>query len=239
MGVDRRGRSIPRRGTCRPDRDQTSGCTRDVFWRTQGLQQKAKRTGSLVWQKSATPKGQFFAFNHHQDPKGCTPEQLLDNLKALGLDVRPACGSGFGTLPLSPRENPLYQLSRGNHQGCRERRSKDCSRNGDYHQTCRPLEASLDLHAHRMNQARMPAIRFSTACSAGLQALRASSAPRFRAMTSRRSSMLTGLLRKSFMPASRQLSFTPARVWPVRAMMTGWWPRRKLPRISRVARCRP
>ncbi len=37
-------------------------------------------------EKSATPKGLFFAFNHHQDPKGCTPEQLLNNLKALGLD---------------------------------------------------------------------------------------------------------------------------------------------------------
>lgn len=37
-------------------------------------------------EKSATPKGRFFAFNHHQDPKGCTPEQLLMNLKALGLD---------------------------------------------------------------------------------------------------------------------------------------------------------
>ena len=36
-------------------------------------------------EKSATPKGLFFAFNHHQDPKGCTPEQLLSNLKALGL----------------------------------------------------------------------------------------------------------------------------------------------------------
>jgi hypothetical protein len=36
---------------------------------------------------SATPKGRFFAFNHHQDPKGCTPEQLLKNLKALELDA--------------------------------------------------------------------------------------------------------------------------------------------------------
>ncbi|MBA4029555.1 MAG: hypothetical protein C0478_01355 [Planctomyces sp.] len=37
--------------------------------------------------KSATPKNRFFAFNHHQDPKGCTPEQLLGNLQALGLDA--------------------------------------------------------------------------------------------------------------------------------------------------------
>ena len=36
---------------------------------------------------SATPKNRFFAFNHHQDPKGCTPAQLLKNLKALGLDA--------------------------------------------------------------------------------------------------------------------------------------------------------
>ncbi len=36
---------------------------------------------------SATPKNRFFAFNHHQDPKGCTPDQLFTNLKALGLDA--------------------------------------------------------------------------------------------------------------------------------------------------------
>lgn len=36
---------------------------------------------------SATPKGLFFAFNHRQDPLGCTPEQLLANQKALGLDA--------------------------------------------------------------------------------------------------------------------------------------------------------
>ncbi len=40
---------------------------------------------------SATPKARFFAFNHRQDPVGCTPEQLLENLKALGLD--PGVGS--------------------------------------------------------------------------------------------------------------------------------------------------
>lgn len=38
-------------------------------------------------QNSATPKDRFFAFNHHQDLKGCTPEQLLSNLQALGLDA--------------------------------------------------------------------------------------------------------------------------------------------------------
>jgi len=34
---------------------------------------------------SATPKDRFFAFNHHQDPKGCTPQELWANLTALGL----------------------------------------------------------------------------------------------------------------------------------------------------------
>jgi hypothetical protein len=36
---------------------------------------------------SATPKDRFFAFNHHQDPICCTPQQLLENLKALGLSA--------------------------------------------------------------------------------------------------------------------------------------------------------
>src|SRR5260370_22034633 len=36
---------------------------------------------------SATSKGRLFAFNHHPDPKGCTPEQMLKNLKSLGLDA--------------------------------------------------------------------------------------------------------------------------------------------------------
>jgi hypothetical protein len=37
--------------------------------------------------ESATPKACFFTFNHCQDPQGCTPQQLLNNLKALGLDA--------------------------------------------------------------------------------------------------------------------------------------------------------
>jgi hypothetical protein len=36
-------------------------------------------------EESATPKDRFFAFNHHQDPMGCTPDQLLRNLETLGL----------------------------------------------------------------------------------------------------------------------------------------------------------
>jgi hypothetical protein len=38
-------------------------------------------------QESATPKSRFFVVNNNQDPKGCTPDQLLDNLKALALDT--------------------------------------------------------------------------------------------------------------------------------------------------------
>jgi hypothetical protein len=39
-------------------------------------------------EESATPKGCFFAFNHRQDYTGGTsPEQLLNNLKALELDA--------------------------------------------------------------------------------------------------------------------------------------------------------
>jgi len=38
--------------------------------------------------ESATPKGRFFAFNHRQDCTGDTsPEQLLKNLKAIGLEA--------------------------------------------------------------------------------------------------------------------------------------------------------
>ncbi|MES2594435.1 MAG: hypothetical protein V4662_03815 [Verrucomicrobiota bacterium] len=34
----------------------------------------------------ATPKSRFFAFNHEQDRQGCSPAQLLENLRALKLD---------------------------------------------------------------------------------------------------------------------------------------------------------
>ncbi len=48
---------------------------------------------------SATAKTRFFAFNHRQDPKGCTPAQLLQNLVALGLDA-------FG--PIGEVDNDQY-----------------------------------------------------------------------------------------------------------------------------------
>lgn len=37
--------------------------------------------------ESATPKSHFFAFNHEQDNQACTPDQQLENLRALGLDA--------------------------------------------------------------------------------------------------------------------------------------------------------
>lgn len=48
-----------------------------------------RRQSPAAWYalESATPKRRFFAFNHHQDPKGCTPEQLRENLKSLGLEA--------------------------------------------------------------------------------------------------------------------------------------------------------
>src|SRR5258708_16067324 len=47
-----------------------------------------KLNAPAAWYRhpSATPKACFFAFNHRQDPMGCTPEQLLKNLKTLELD---------------------------------------------------------------------------------------------------------------------------------------------------------
>ncbi len=48
---------------------------------------KLKAPAAWYAETSATPKGQFFAFNHHQDPNTCTPEEMLANLKALGLET--------------------------------------------------------------------------------------------------------------------------------------------------------
>jgi hypothetical protein len=53
---------------------------------------------------SATPKSQFFAFNHVQDPKGCTPEQLLLNLHSLLGD--------FGTVGQVDSEEFPYHHAR-------------------------------------------------------------------------------------------------------------------------------
>lgn len=55
--------------------------------------------------ESATPKDRFFAFNHRQDHQACSPEQQLENLRALGLDR-------FGPEVDVDRERPPYRHSR-------------------------------------------------------------------------------------------------------------------------------
>ncbi len=47
--------------------------------------QKLNATAAWYQLESATPKSAFFMFNHAKDPKGCTPEELAQNMKALGL----------------------------------------------------------------------------------------------------------------------------------------------------------
>lgn len=55
--------------------------------------------------ESATPKNRFFFLNHDQDFQGCTPEQCLENIRALGL-------AQFGP-PVSVDSVPFpYQHSR-------------------------------------------------------------------------------------------------------------------------------
>lgn len=54
---------------------------------------------------SATPKACFFTFNHRQDIKACTPEQLLQNLAALKLDA-------FGHSVDPAKENFPYRHTR-------------------------------------------------------------------------------------------------------------------------------
>ncbi len=63
--------------------------------------------------ESATPKARFFAFNHRQDHQACSPEQQLENLRALGLEQ-------FGPVVDVDRESPPYRHSRmltTNHPG--------------------------------------------------------------------------------------------------------------------------
>ena len=48
---------------------------------------------------SLTPKNRFFAFNDDQDRQGCTPEQQVANLRALGLDLLEPAVSVDGTSP--------------------------------------------------------------------------------------------------------------------------------------------
>lgn len=59
---------------------------------------------------SATPKDRFFAFNHYQDPQGCTPDQLFANLTVLGLI--PA-----GSVAQVDSESPPYRHKRALYTG--------------------------------------------------------------------------------------------------------------------------
>ncbi len=65
------------------------------------------RDGPAPWlrMESATPKERFFTFNHRQDHQGCSPEQQLENLRALGLDK-------LGPVVDVDREKPPYRHSR-------------------------------------------------------------------------------------------------------------------------------
>jgi hypothetical protein len=73
---------MPGRRPCRAGRDQAPGRTRAVF---------------------CPPKD-----HNHQDPKGCTPEQLLSNLKALGLAAAAPPAEGAEE-SLCHRSNPATQ----------------------------------------------------------------------------------------------------------------------------------
>ena len=48
---------------------------------------RLKAPAAWYKEKSATSKQRFFVFNHRQDPKGCSPAELLENVSAMGLDT--------------------------------------------------------------------------------------------------------------------------------------------------------
>ncbi len=48
---------------------------------------RLKAPAAWYAEKSATPKQRFFVFNHIQDPKGCSPAEMLENVKAIGSDA--------------------------------------------------------------------------------------------------------------------------------------------------------
>jgi hypothetical protein len=63
--------------------------------------------GPAAWyhEASATPKNRFFAFNHRQDAMGCSPENQIENLHALGLEK-------FGEMIDVDDERPPYRHTR-------------------------------------------------------------------------------------------------------------------------------
>ena len=62
--------------------------------------------GPATWlrAKSATPAGRFFALNHQQDHQACSPEEQLENLRALKLNA-------FGGPVDVDKEGPPYRHS--------------------------------------------------------------------------------------------------------------------------------
>ena len=85
---------------------------------------------------------------------------------------------------------------------------------------------ALSERSYRWQSARTSSRDPSSECkehhtsTIGVEAALAS---RLGGMTRRKSSRLTGLVRKAFMPTARHSSFTPVRAWPVMAMMAGWF----------------
>jgi hypothetical protein len=71
------------------------------FGAPKDFSRKLKAPAAWYSLPSATPKDRFFAFNHHQDPKGCTTEELVMNQKALGL-------TAFGPIAEVDHEPPPY-----------------------------------------------------------------------------------------------------------------------------------
>jgi hypothetical protein len=63
------------------------------------------RPAAWLTVESATPKASFFALNHQQDHQGCSPEQQMENLRALKLGA-------FGKPMDVDRAEPPYNQSR-------------------------------------------------------------------------------------------------------------------------------
>jgi hypothetical protein len=66
---------------------------------------KLKTPAPWYHDKRATPADRFFAFNHHQDGNSCPPEDMLLNMKALGMDA-------FGAPAEVDHDQPPYHHAR-------------------------------------------------------------------------------------------------------------------------------
>jgi hypothetical protein len=45
------------------------------------------RPAAWLFTEPATPRSRFFTFNHRQDRQGCEPEQQMENVRAMKLDL--------------------------------------------------------------------------------------------------------------------------------------------------------